>query len=65
MSNELGDSDQYGYHNANLDQWVKALGYLTLALTVLDASHAPPEIGATIDVARHSLQEAIDEESAD
>jgi hypothetical protein len=40
-------------------KWTLALRQLTEALELLDESHAPPEIGAELDLAIHRLQEAI------
>lgn len=40
--------------------WSLAMQRMSEALALLDQSHAPPEIGAELDLAIHRLQNAID-----
>ena len=46
-------------------KWVQALDRMREALGILDASQAPAEVGADLDMAINRLAEAIDSESAD
>ena len=42
-----------------IETWQSALEHLRLALEKLDHGHAPPEIGAHVDIAICRLQDAL------
>lgn len=44
--------------------WSLALDRMSEALALLDQSHAPPEIGAELDLAINRLRTAIDGDNA-
>ena len=54
------ESQSAGRQEADLEALVGALAQLERALDTLDATGAPPEIGAAVDLAVRNLRNAID-----